>query len=102
MILEITPEQVAQLNDTDLRTLVAYLCEREVTDHGHAAAAVTWGGHQNAPDGGIDVRVSLPAGSQISGYVPRPATGFQVKAQTMPAGKIKNENGPKRRSPCKH
>jgi hypothetical protein len=94
MILEITPEQVAQLNDTDLRTLVAYLCEREMTSHGHAAAAVTWGGHQNAPDGGIDVRVSLPAGSQISGYVPRPATGFQVKAQTMPASKIKNEMAP--------
>src|SRR4051794_33745618 len=94
MILEISPEQIEQLNDTDLRTLVAYLCEREVVTHGHAAGTITWGGHQNAPDGGIDVRVSLTAGSQISGYIPKPATGFQVKAQTMPASKIKDEMSP--------
>lgn len=84
MILEITAEQVEQLNDTDLRTLVAYLCEREVRSHGHPVSAVTWGGHQNAGDGGIDVRVSLPAGATITGYVPKASTGLQVKAQDMP------------------
>ena len=33
MILEVTNDHVALLNDTDLRTLVAYLCIRE---SGHA------------------------------------------------------------------
>ena len=94
MILEITSDQIAQLNDTDLRTLVAYLCEREVRAHGHCPSAVTWGGHQNAGDGGIDVRVALPAGAAIFGYVPKAATGFQVKAQDMPRGTICKEMAP--------
>jgi hypothetical protein len=33
----------------------------------------------NAADGGLDVRVALPAGAAIDGFVPRPATGFQTK-----------------------
>lgn len=94
MILEVTADQIADLTDTDLRTLVAYLCEREVRAHGHSPSAVTWGGHQNAGDGGIDVRVALPAGTAIAGYVPKPATGFQVKAQDMPHGAILKEMAP--------
>ncbi len=95
MILEVTGDQIAQLNDADLRTLVAQLCEREVGAHGHSTAAVTWGGHQNAGDGGIDVRVALPTGAAISGYVPRPTVGFQVKAQDMPRAAILGEMAPK-------
>ncbi len=94
MILEITGDQIAQLNDTDLRTLVGYLCEREVRAHGHCPSAVTWGGHQNASDGGVDVRVALSAGAAISGYVPKAATVFQVKAQKMPRGAILKEMAP--------
>lgn len=91
MILEVTSDQIAQLGDTDLRTLVGYLCEREVRAHGHSSSAVTWGGHQDAGDGGIDVRVALSPGAVIAGYVPKAATGFQVKAQDMPAGAILKE-----------
>jgi hypothetical protein len=94
MILEVTGDQIAQLTDTDLRTLVGYLCEREVRGHGHCPSAVTWGGHQNARDGGVDVRVALPAGAAISGYVPKAATAFQVKAQKMPRGEILKEMAP--------
>lgn len=94
MILEVTGDQIAQLNDTDLRTLVGYLCEREVLAHGHCPSAVTWGGHQNASDGGVDVRVALSAGTAISGYVPKAATAFQVKAQKMPRGAIHKEMAP--------
>ncbi len=73
---------------------MGYLCEREVRAHGHSAAAVTWGGHQNASDGGIDVRVALEMGATISGYVPKAATGFQVKAQDMPKSAILTEMAP--------
>lgn len=94
MVLEVTGDQIAQLNDTDLRMLVGYLCEREVRAHGHSPSAVTWGGHQNAGDGGIDVRVALSVDAKISGYVPAAATGFQVKAQDMPKSAILAEMVP--------
>ncbi len=94
MILEITSDQVAQLSDADLRTLVGILCERELWTRGHSPAAVTWGGNQDAPDGGIDVRVALPAGSHIDGYVPRPATGYQTKAQKLAKARIAAEMAP--------
>ena len=68
--------------------------EGEVLAHGHSAATVTWGGHQNAGDGGIDVRVALGMGATISGYVPKAATGFQVKAQDMPKNAILTEMAP--------
>lgn len=94
MILEVTGEQLSQLSDTDLRTLVGYLCEREVRLKGHSASAVTWGGHQNAGDGGIDVRVVLSAGASIAGYIPKAETGFQVKAQDMQRAAILKEMAP--------
>lgn len=94
MILEVTSEQIAQLNDSDLRSLVAHLCEREVRAQGQPSSAVTWGGHQNAADGGIDVRVTLMAGTAIAGHIPRAATGFQVKAQKMPRQAILEEMAP--------
>ena len=94
MILEVTGDQIAKLNDTALRTLVGYLCEREVRAHGYSPDTVTWGGHQNAGDGGIDVRVAISTGAAISGYVPKVATAFQVKAQDMPRGAILKEMAP--------
>lgn len=75
MIFEVTDDQIERLTDTDLRTLVGYLCEQEVRKQGHSPAAVTRGGNQTAKDGGIDVRVALAAGSQILGCIPAAATG---------------------------
>ncbi len=84
-MFEITSDDIALLNDEDLRTLVGRLCESEARKGGFSASAVTWGGHQNAADGGLDVRVALPVGAAIDGFVPRPATGFQVKKRTCRA-----------------
>jgi hypothetical protein len=50
-----------------------------------------WGGSQNAADGGIDVRIVLPPGSMIDGFVPPPGTGFQVKQQDMSRAEILDE-----------
>lgn len=94
MIFEVTAEQIELLGDADLRTLVGYLSEEEVRTQGHSTASVTWGGHQNAVDGGIDVRVALPLGAAVSGYIPAPATGFQVKAEDMPRQQIIDEMAP--------
>jgi hypothetical protein len=90
----ITGDDVALLNDEDLRTLVGLLCESEARKHGLPASTVTYGGHQNAADAGLDVRVALPANTAIEGFVPRPATGFQVKKQDMPRTEILKEMRP--------
>ena len=93
-MFEITPDEIAQLSDEDLRTLVGRLCESELRKRGLSASAVTWGGHQNSPDGGLDVRVTLPPDASIDGFVPRKATGFQAKKESMPRQKILDEMCP--------
>lgn len=93
-MLEITGDDIAALADDDLRALIARLCEAEMRQRGLAVAAVTWGGAQDAPDGGIDVRVELPSDTPIEGFVPRAATGFQVKKPDMPPAEINAEMKP--------
>jgi hypothetical protein len=95
MFFEITGEDIASLNDVDLRALVARLCEAEVRRRGYSAAFVTWGGSQTAKDGGLDVRVALPADADCGGFIPRPNTGFQVKKPDMPRSEILDEMRPK-------
>src|SRR5438105_4133693 len=93
-MFEITPEDIAQLNDGQLRTLVGLLCEGELRSRGYSPVAVTWGGDQNARDGGLDVRVNLPADKPIDGFIPVGRTGFQVKKQDMPPRAIAGEMCP--------
>lgn len=93
-MFDITPDDINQLNDTDLRELVGRLCEAELACRGLSPSAVTWGGNQTAADGGLDVRVALPTGVSIEGFVPRPSTGFQVKKPDMPRAKIISEMWP--------
>jgi hypothetical protein len=93
-MFEITGDDIAALSDDDLRSLVALLCEAEMRIRSLPVSAVTWGGNQNAPDGGIDVRVALPAGTAIDGFVPRPQTGFQVKKPDMTPSTIGPEMRP--------
>jgi hypothetical protein len=85
-MFEITRDDIAALNDEDLRTLIGRLCEAELRRKNLPVSAVTWGGDQTAKDGGLDVRVALAPSTHVEGFVPRAATGFQVKkpAQARP------------------
>jgi hypothetical protein len=94
-MFEITGDDIARVSEEDLRTLVALLCEAELRRLGFSPSAVTWGGHQKAVDAGLDVRVALPTGTQIEGFVPRPVTGFQVKREKMPRSLILKEMKPR-------
>lgn len=94
-MLEITGDDIAALNDEDLRTLVGRLCEAELRARNLTTSAVTWGGDQDAPDGGVDVRVRLQPKAAIHGFVPKSDTGFQVKKSDMPRGAIIEEMKPK-------
>jgi hypothetical protein len=93
-LFEITGEDIAALSDEDLRTLVGRLCEADLSRWGIANAAVTWGGDQNAADGGIDVRVNFAPRTVIDGMPTRPSVGFQVKCHDMPRKEIIKEMRP--------
>jgi len=93
-MFDITPDDINQLNDSDLRELVGRLCEAELARRGLLPSAVTWGGNQTAADGGLDVRVSLPPDVSIEGFIPRLSTGFQVKKPDMPRTRIIAEMRP--------
>ena len=93
-MFEVTAEDIALLNDEDLRSLVGRLCESEMRRRGISPSCVTWGGNQNAKDGGLDVRVALPSHVEPEGFIPRPNTGFQVKAEDTPPAKIRSEMRP--------
>lgn len=94
-MFDITPDDISQLNDRDLRELVGRLCEAELVSRGLSPAAVTWGGNQTAADGGLDVRVALSPGVSIGGFVPSLSTGFQVKTPDMPRTAILGEMRPR-------
>jgi hypothetical protein len=93
-MFEITRDDIAALNDEDLRMLIGLLCEAELRRANLPVSTVTWGGSQTAKDGGLDVRVALPQGTKIEGFIPRPATGFQVKKPDMPPSEIAKEMKP--------
>lgn len=93
-MFEITGDDISALSDGDLRSLIGLLCEAELRRLSLPTSAVTYGGNQDAKDGGLDVRVALPASRAIDGFVPKPITGFQVKKPDMPSAAILKEIKP--------
>ena len=93
-MFDITGDDIARLNDADLRTLVARLAIAELSNQDAPVSAVTAGGNQDAADGGLDVRVDLAVPPPQPDFVSRAKTGFQVKRPDMPAGKIIEEMRP--------
>lgn len=69
-MLEVTAEDITQLNDEELRKLVGGLCEAELRVKGLSTSHVRFGGDQNASDGGLDVVVRLPSEHRIDGFIP--------------------------------
>ena len=65
--------------DDDLRTLVGRLCEAELRQRCLPLTALTYGGDQDARDGGIDLRIDLPETIIPGDFLPRAKIGFQVK-----------------------
>ena len=94
-MFEITGDDISLLHDEDLRALVGLLCETEARQAGLSPLGVTWGGDQNAADGGLDVRVALPPEAKPLTNLPRLLTGFQVKAEDMPRAAILAEIRPR-------
>ncbi len=94
-LLDITGDDVAKLNDEDLRTLIGRLCEADYRLKGYSTKGITWGGNQNARDGGLDVVVRDTLPPPPNSFIPRSVTGFQVKITNMTVAKIKKEICPR-------
>ena len=93
-IFAVTASDIEQLNDEQARELVARLCKAELRYKNIGTSPVTWGGDQRAKDGGVDVRVDISPAVGITGYVPRDATAYQVKAENFTPAKIPKEMAP--------
>lgn len=94
-LFEITGNDIEQLRDDDLRSLIGQLCEADYRSAGLPTKGITWGGNQDAQDGGLDVIVRDEVEPPASGPVQRKYTGFQVKKPDMPPKKILEEMRPK-------
>lgn len=92
-MLDLTADQIAKLNDEDLRELVFKLCEAELRRNNLPVVSVTAGGNQTASDGGVDVCVDIPTPVTLD-FIPRSQTVFQVKCEDIPAGKVIKEMCP--------
>lgn len=88
---ELQPADITALGDGDLRELVGRLCEAELSRQGIPIACASWGGAQEAADGGLDVRVKDAQSIHSAGFVPRENTGFQVKKNSMSKAACGNE-----------
>lgn len=93
-MFEITPRDVSELDDSDLRELVARLGNASLAAAGHPSHYVTWGGDQRASDGGVDVRLDAPRAVAAEAGFPRSLIGYQVKKMAMPRSEIQGEMCP--------
>ena len=93
-MFDISKNQLRQLNDADLRELVARLCEAELKNAGAPISSIRWGGAQTAPDEGLDIECCVGDDDFSGDFLPRARTGIQVKKSSMPANKIKTEMCP--------
>lgn len=94
-MFEVSGNELQQLDDRELRTLVARLAIAELSAKGLPVSGVTAGGDQNAADGGLDVRVELQEDNYAGDFIPRVPLGIQVKKPDMGPASIAEEMKPK-------
>ncbi len=96
-LLDVTSDHIMRLDDKALRELIVRLCKADLWQAGLPLSALTAGGHQDARDGGVDVRVALPAEACVSStsFIPRQSTVFQCKATDLGIQDIVREMKPK-------
>ncbi len=93
--LRVSDTDIGRLNDAQLKRLVALLGRADLVSAGLGVSGLWGGGHQNAPDGGSDVRISWTGGPPSLDCAPRRRTEVQCKATSMPAGAVTEEMRPK-------
>lgn len=90
-LLDITNQDIASLEDGELRNLIGLLCEADYRSVGLTTKGIQWGGHQDAADGGVDVRVKSDVKPPDNSYVTSSHTIFQCKKTDMTPSLIQKE-----------
>ena len=90
-IFDIEKDDLLRLSDDQLEELIASLAESDVETCGHSRVSVERSGSINAPDGGIDIHVKVPAPNFNSGFLVRPNTILQSKKSKMSKSAILKE-----------
>ena len=90
-MLDVTKDDIKNLNDSDLRILVGKLCEAQLYEIGNDTCCVSYGGNQDEKDNGIDVKVNATKVTDTRSFIPMNNTIFQVKKPKMSPGEIKRE-----------
>jgi hypothetical protein len=93
-LIDITGDDIRLLNDSDLRLLIGLLCEADYRASNLSTSGVTYGGNQDASDGGLDV-VIKSSETPLKGFIKRASTGIQVKKPAMPRAEILKEMKPR-------
>jgi len=93
-IFDITNKDIELLNDEDLRSLIGKLSEADLKRQEKGPNGISYGGDQNAADGGIDVYIEVYGVENSNNFVPRNITGFQVKVPDMTPASIRKEMSP--------
>src|SRR5438128_5334435 len=93
-LIDISGDDIARLSDVELRELIGLLCEADYSLAGLPTKGITWGGHQDARDGGLDVVVRDGVSPPSTSFIPRSVTGFQIKKPDMPRSEILQEMRP--------
>ena len=83
------------MSDDDLRDLIGHLCEADCRVSNICPTVITYGGHQDAPDGGVDVAVAVNQSFLAHVSIPRSQTVFQVKKPSIARTDILREMKPK-------
>ena len=93
-VFEVTGDDIKALRDDNLRDLIGLLCEADYRLAEMSTAGITWGGNQDANDGGLDVVVQNNFNPPATSHIPRRFTGFQVKKSAMAPAEIAREMKP--------
>ena len=93
-VFDLEKDDLLRLSPAQLEELIARLAEAEVASVGYGPGRVHRSGSIDAPDGGVDIRVVVPATELDTGFPARPDTIVQVKKSSMPPSAIKKEMRP--------
>ena len=93
-VFDLEKDDLLRLSPAQLEELIARLAEAEVASVGYGPGRVHRSGSIDSPDGGVDIRVVVPATELDTGFPARPDTIVQVKKSSMPPSAIKKEMRP--------
>lgn len=93
-LFHVTGDDIRDLRDDDLRELIGMLCESDYRAAKIRTTGITWGGNQDAVDGGFDVVVRDDIQPPANSSIPRAHTGFQIKKPAMGPAEIPKEMKP--------